>query len=102
MTGITLRNAVKTQNCNFLKNLADDAQRLSYWNAAVENDTTARGIDENIVSIIDNKQVAELLLLRRSAMNGQDRLMNAIENPIKFKYHSQIPEMFSAAKQSDA
>ena len=85
---------------NFLKNSADKAQTLSYWNAAVEHGKTIRGIDENLASNDDNKQIAELLLRRTDAINRRYRLIKAVENAIKVKYQPQIPEMFSAANKA--
>ena len=79
---------------NFLKNSEDKAQTLSYWNAAVEHGKTIRGIDENLASN-DNKQIAELLLQRKDAINRRERLIKAIQNAIKDKYQPQVPEMFS-------
>ena len=80
---------------NFLKNSADKAQTLSYWNAAVEHGKTIRGIDENLASNDDNKQIAELLLRRKDAINRRERLIKAIQNSIKVKYQPQVPKMFS-------
>ena len=80
---------------NFLKNSVDKTQTLSYWNAAVEHGKTIRGIDENLASNDDNKQIAELLLRRIDAINRRERLIEAIQNAIKVKYQSQVPEMFS-------
>ena len=80
---------------NFLKNSADKVQTLSYWNAAVEHGKTIRGIDENLASNDDNKQIAELLLRRIDAMNRRERLIKAIQNAIKVKYQPKVPEMFS-------
>ena len=79
----------------FLKNSADKAQTLSYWNAAVEHDKTIRGIDKNLASNDDNKQIAELLLRRIDAINRREQLIKAIQNAIKVKYQPQVPEMFS-------
>ena len=79
----------------FLKNSADKAQTLSYWNAAVEHGKTIRGIDENLASNDDNKQIAELLLRRIDAINRRERLIKAIQNAIKVKYQPQVPKMFS-------
>ena len=58
---------------NFLKNSADKAQTLSYWNAAVEHGKTVKEIDENLASNVDNKQIADLLLRRTDAMNRRER-----------------------------
>ena len=80
---------------NFLKNSADKAHTLGYWNAAVEHGKTIRGIDENLASNVDNKQIAELLLRRIDAINRRERLIKAIQNAIKDKYQPQVPEMFS-------
>ena len=80
---------------NFLKNSADKAQTLSYWNAAVEHGKTITGIDENLASNDDNKQIAELLLRRYDVINRRERLIKAIQNAIKVKYQPQVPEMFS-------
>ena len=80
---------------NFLKNSADKAQTLSYWKAAVEHGKTIRGIDENLASNDDNKQIAELLLRRIDAINRRKRLIKAIQNAIKVKYQPQVPELFS-------
>ena len=79
----------------FLKNSADKAQTLSYWNAAAEHDKKIRGIDENLASNDDNKQIAELLLRRIDAINRREQLIKAIQNAIKVKYQPQVPEMFS-------
>ena len=79
----------------FLKNSADKAQTLSYWNAAVEHGKTIRGTDESLASNDDNKQIAELLLRRIDAINRRERLIKAIQNAIKVKYQPQVPEMFS-------
>ena len=81
---------------NFLKNSADKTQTLSYWNAAVEHGKTIRGIDENLASNDDNKQIAELLLRRTDAINRRERIIKAIQNANKVKYQPQVPEMFSA------
>ena len=80
---------------NFLKNSADKAQTLSYWNAAVEHGKTIRGIDENLASNDDNKQIAELLLRQIDAINRRERLIKSIQNAMKVKYLPQVPEMFS-------
>ena len=85
---------------NFLKNSADKAQTLSYWNAAVEHGKTVKEIDENLASNVDDKQIADLLLRRTDAMNRRDRLIKAVENAIKVKYQPQIPEMFSAVNRA--
>ena len=85
---------------NFLKNSADKAQTLSYWNAAVEHGKTIRGIDENLASNDDNKHIADLLLGRTDAINRRDRLIKAVENAVKVKYQQQIPEMFAAANKA--
>ena len=68
---------------------------MSYWNAGVEHGKTIRGIDENLASNDDNKQIAELLLRRIDAINRRERLIKAIQNAIKVKYQPQVPEMFS-------
>ena len=88
------------KNENFLKNSADNAQRRSYRNAAVEHGKTVEEIDENLASKDDNKQIAELLLRRRDAINRQERLIKAVENAIKLKYQLQIPEIFSAENKA--
>ena len=85
---------------NFLKNSADKAQTLSYWNAAVEHGKTVKEIDENLASNVDDKQISDLLLRRTDAINRRDRLIKAVENAIKVKYQPQIPEMFSAANKA--
>ena len=85
---------------NFLKNSADKAQTLSYWNAAVEHGKTVKEIDENLASNVDDKQIADLLLRRTDAINRRDRLIMAVENAIKVKYQPQIPEMFSAVNRA--
>ena len=85
---------------NFLKNSADKAQTLSYWNAAVEHGKTVKEIDENLTSNVDDKQIADLLLRRTDSMNRRDRLIKAVENAIKVKYQPQIPEMFSTVIQA--
>ena len=54
---------------SFLKNSADKAQTLSYWNAAVEHGKIVKEIDENLASIVDDKHIAELLLRRTDAIN---------------------------------
>ena len=84
---------------NFLKNSADRAQTLSYWNAAVEHGKTVKQIDDNLASNDDNKQIAELLLRRIDAINRRDRLFRAVENAIKVKYQPQIPEIFSTVNK---
>ena len=80
---------------NFLKNSVDKAQTLSYWNAAVEHGETIRGIDENLASNDDNKQIAELLLRRIDVINRRERPIKEIQNAIEVKYQPQVPEMFS-------
>ena len=85
---------------NFLKNSADKAQTLSYWNAAVEHGKTVKEIDENLASNVNDKQISDLLLRRTDAINRRDRLIKAVENAIKVKYQPQIPEMFSAANKA--
>ena len=85
---------------NFLKNSADKAQTLSYWNAAVEHGKTVKGIDENLASNDDDKQIAELLLRRTDAINRRERLIKAVENAIKLKYQPQIPEIFSEVNKA--
>ena len=84
---------------NFLKNSADKAQTLSYWNAAVEHGKTVKEIDENLASNVDDKQIADLLLRRTDAINRRDRLIKAVENAIKVKYQQQIPEIFSTVNK---
>ena len=84
---------------SFLKNSADKAQTVSYWNAAVEHGKTVKVIDENLASNVDDKQIADLLLRRTDAINRRDRLIKAVENAIKVKYHSQIPEIFSTVNK---
>ena len=54
---------------NFLKNSTDKVQTLSYWNAAIEHGKTVKEIDENLVSNVDDKQIADLLLRRTDAIN---------------------------------
>ena len=81
---------------NILKNSADNAQTRIYWNAAVEHGKTLNEIDENLASNDEDKQLAELLLRRTAAINRQERLIKAVENAIKLKYQTQIPEIFSA------
>ena len=44
---------------SFLKNSADKAQTLRYWKAVVEHGKTVKEIDENLVSIVDDKQTAD-------------------------------------------
>ena len=85
---------------NFLKNSADKAQILSHWNAAVEHGKTIKGIDENLASNDDNKQIAELLLRRIDAINRRGPLIKAIQNAIKIKYQPQVLEMFSKVIQA--
>ena len=85
---------------NFLKNSADKAQTLSYWNAAVEHAKTVKEIDENLACNVDDKQIADLLLRRTDAINRRYRLIKAVENAIKVKYQPQIPEMCSAANKA--
>ena len=70
---------------NFLKNSADKAQTLSYWNAAVEHGKAVKKIDENLAANDDDKQIAELMLRRTDGMNRRERLIKAVENAIKFK-----------------
>ena len=84
---------------NFLKNSADKAQTLSYWNAAVEHGKTVKEIDENLASNVDDKQIADLLLRRTDAINRRDRLIKAVENAIIVKYQPQIPEIFSTVNK---
>ena len=84
---------------NFLKNSADKAQTLSYWNAAVEHGKTVKEIDDNLTSNVDDKQIAGLLLRRTDSMNRRDRLVKAVENAIKVKYQPQIPEIFSTVNK---
>ena len=84
---------------NFLKNSADKAQTLSYWNAGVEHGKTVKEIDENLASNVDHKQIADLLLRRSDAINRRDRLFKAVENAIKVKYQPQIPEVFSTVNK---
>ena len=84
---------------NFLKNSADKAQTLSYWNAAVEHRKTVKEIDENLTSNVDDKQIADLLLRRTDTINRRDRLIKAVENAIKVKYQPQIPEIFSTVNK---
>ena len=84
---------------NFLKNSADKAQTLSYWNAAVEHGKTVKEIDENLASNVDDKQIADLLPRRTDSMNRRDRLVKAVENAIKVKYQPQIPEIFSTVNK---
>ena len=83
----------------FLKNSADKAQTLSYWNAAVEHGKTVKEIDENLASNVDDKQRADLLLRRTDAINRRDRLIKGVQNAIKVKYQPQIPEIFSTVNK---
>ena len=84
---------------NFLKNSADKAQTLSYWNAAVEHGKTVKEIDDSLASNVDDKQIADLLLRRTDAINRRDRLIKAVENAIKVKYQPQIPKIFSTVNK---
>ena len=84
---------------NFLKNSADKAQTVSYWNAAVEHGKTVKVTDENLASNVDDKQIADLLLRWTDAINRRDRLIRAVENAIKVKYQPQIPEIFSTVNK---
>ena len=84
---------------NFLKNSADKALTLSYWNAAVEHGKTVKEIDENLASNVDDKQIADLLLRRTDAINRRERLIKAVENAIKVKYQPQIPKIFSTVNK---
>ena len=84
----------------FLDNFADKAQKMSYWNAAVEQGKTVNEIGENLASNVDDKQIAELLLRQTNAINKLERLIKAVENAIQFKYQPQIPEMFSALSKA--
>ena len=85
---------------NFLKNSADKAQTLSYWNTAVEHGKTVKEFDEKLASNVDDKQIADLLLRRTDAINRRDRLIKAIQNAIKVKYQPQVPEMFSTVTKA--
>ena len=85
---------------SFLKNSADKAQIVSHWNTAVEHGKTIKGIDENLASNDDNKQIAELLLPRIDAINRREPLIKAIQNAIKIKYQPQVLEMFSKVIQA--
>ena len=80
---------------SFLKNSADKAQTVSYWNAAVEHGKTVKVLASNV----DDKQIADLLLRRTDAINRRDRLIKAVENVIKVKYQPQIPEIFSTVNK---
>ena len=79
---------------------ADKAQTLSYWIAAVEHGTTVKTFDENLARNDDDKQIAELLLRQTHAINRRERLIKAVENAIRLKYQSQIPELFSAVNKA--
>ena len=94
-----LNGSITTKSKFFIKNSADKAQTLSYWNAAVEHGKTVKEIDENLSSNVDDKQIAELLLKRTDAINRRDRLIKAVENAIKVKYQAQIPEIFSTVNK---
>ena len=85
---------------NFLKNSADYAQTQSYWNAAVEHGKTVKEIYKNLASNVDDKQIADVLLRQTDAINRRDRLIKAVENAIKVKYQSQIPEISSTANKA--
>ena len=85
---------------NFLKNSADKAQTLSYWNAAVEHGKTVKEIDEKLASNVDDKQIADFLLRRTDAINRRDRLIEAVGNAIKVKYQPQIPGKFSVVNRA--
>ena len=58
---------------NFLKNSADKAQTLSYWNAAVENGKVVKESDED---------ERELLLRHTDVINKRERFIKAVENAI--------------------
>ena len=73
---------------------------MSYWNAAVEHGKTVKEIDENLASIVDDKQIADLLLRRTDVIQRRERLIKAVENAIKLKYQPQIPEMFTAVDKA--
>ena len=64
---------------NFLKNSTDKAPTLRYWNAAVEHGKTIRGIDENLASNDENKQIAE----RTDSINRRERLIKAIHGILR-------------------
>ena len=83
----------------FLKNCADKAQTLSYWNAAVEHGKTVKEIDENLASNVDNNQIAVHLLRRTEAINRRERLIKTVENAFKVKYQPQIPGLFLAVNK---
>ena len=80
---------------NFLKNSADKAQTVSYWNAVVEHGKTIRGVHERLTSNDDDKQIAELPLRRSDSINRRERLIKAVKNAVNVKYQPQIPDMFS-------
>ena len=73
---------------------------MSFWNVAVEHGKAVKEIDENLASLADDKQIAELLLRRTDAINRRGQLIKAVENAIKVKYQPEIPEMFSAVNRA--
>ena len=77
---------------SFLKNSADKAQTVSYWNAAVEHGKTVKVIDENLASNVDDKQIADLLLRRTDAINRRDRLIKAVERQSKSSINRRYPK----------
>ena len=79
----------------FLKNSADKTQVLSYSNAAVDHGKSIEENDENLNDDHDDKQIAELLLLRKDPTQKRERLIQAVQNAMKLKYQPQITKAFA-------
>ena len=84
---------------NFLKNSADKAQTLSFWNAAVEHGKTIRGLDENLASNDDNETDSRATVTTSRCHKQARHLIKALQNAIKVKYQPQVPETFSTVNK---
>ena len=99
---MTLRDCVfKTQRFDiniceyFPNNSADNAQTLSFWNAAVEHGMTVKEIDDNSSCTYDDNKKAEFLLQIKEAAPKRERLGQAVRKALRLKYQLQIPEAFA-------
>ena len=78
-----------------MKNSADKTQTLRFWIAAVDHGKTIRKIDEKLNDDQSDRQIAELLLRRKNSAQQRERLVQAVQNAVKLKYQSQVPEAFA-------
>ena len=65
---------------------------MCYWNAAVDHGELITEVDSKLISLHEDKPLADLLLQRRYAIQKRERLIQAIKIGVKIKYQPDIPE----------